>query len=92
MPPQIHWRPINTLDNATIDNSLITLKVDGRPVIASWHTDTVTEQTFWWNGDVTDEGEKIEITNPTDWALVDLNAYRCYYEALIDRSKASASQ
>ena len=89
--PPIQWQPIKTLDNATRDNQLITLKVEGRPVLASWHTDSVTGRSFWWNGDVTDEGEIIETSNPTDWALVDLDAYRCYYEALIDRSNISAT-
>lgn len=74
--PPIQWQPIATLDHATRANQLVTLKVDERPVLASWHTDAVTGRSFWWNGDVTDEGERIEIFNPTDWALVDLEAYK----------------
>lgn len=79
--PPIRWQPIETLDKATRDNQLVTLKVAGRPVLASWHTEPVNGRSFWWNGDVTDEGELIETSNPTDWALVDLGS------GLVDQSQ-----
>ena len=90
MPP-IKWLPITALDDITRNAKLITLKVDGKAILASWHTDPATGRSFWWNGDVTDDGEAIEIHNPTDWALVDLAGYKSFYEALIRRRNASTS-
>ena len=87
--PPIQWQPMNALDDNTRGGQLITLKVDGRPVLDSWHIDPATGRSFWWNGDATDDGDLIEIHNPTDWARVDLDTYRSYYEALISHSDTS---
>jgi len=89
--PPIQWHPMKTLDNTTRDGQLVTLRVGGRPVLACWHTDSATGRSFWWNGDVTEEGGPIETCNPSDWALVDLDAYRTYYEGLTDRGITPAS-
>jgi len=80
--PALHWSEMASIDTVGGRIGTVMLRVEGRPVLACWHCDPASGRSFWWNGEMTDDGDLVEVDEPTGWALVDLDGYRAHYEAI----------